>query len=187
VPAPTTTRLIVLRGNSGAGKSSVAAELRRRCGRGLAVVAQDNVRRTILEELDRPGAVNIGLIEEVVRYSLDRGYHVLLEGILYADHYGDMLLRLQRDLTVRAHFYYLDISLDESVARHESSPQARDFTADDMRSWYRPCDLVKGVREVVIAETTVMTATADLIVRSSGLTRDALVPTPPPCVAGAPV
>lgn len=186
VPAPTATRLIVLRGNSGAGKSSVAAELRRRCGRGLAVVAQDNVRRTILKEVDQPGAVNIGLIEQVVRYSLDHGYHVVLEGILYADHYGDMLRRLQRDLTTRAHFYYLDISLDESVARHETRPQARDFTADDMGSWYRSCDLVQGLREMVVAEATVMTATADLIVRSSGLTRDELIPSPPSRVDGPP-
>lgn len=185
MPAPITTSLTVLRGNSGAGKSTVAAELRRRCGRGLAVVAQDNVRRTILKELDQPGAVNIGLIEQVVRYSLDHGYHVVLEGILYADHYGDMLLRLQRDLTSRAHFYYLDISLDESLARHETRPHARDFTADDMRSWYRPCDLVQGLRETVIAETTVMTDTADLIARSSGLTRGELMPTAPPRVAGA--
>jgi 2-phosphoglycerate kinase len=185
VPAPTTTSLTVLRGNSGAGKSTVAGELRRRCGRGLAVVAQDNVRRTILKELDQPGAVNIGLIEQVVRYSLDQGYHVVLEGILYADHYGDMLLRLQRDLTSRAHFY-LDIALDESVARHETRPHARDFTADDMCSWYRPCDLVQGLREMVIAQTTVMTATADLIARSSGLTRGELMPTAPPRAAGPP-
>ena len=49
-----------------------------RYDRGLAVVAQDNVRRAILKEVDRPGAVNVGLIEQVVRYSLDHGYHVVL-------------------------------------------------------------------------------------------------------------
>lgn len=57
------TRLIVLRGNSASGKSSVAAGLRDRFGRGLAVVGQDNLRRTVLRERDRPGAANIGLID----------------------------------------------------------------------------------------------------------------------------
>lgn len=74
------TRLIVLRGNSASGKSSVAAGLRERFGRGLALVAQDNLRRIVLRERDRPGAANIGLIDTVARYALDAGYHVVLEG-----------------------------------------------------------------------------------------------------------
>lgn len=53
------TVLVVLRGNSASGKSSVAAGLRTRYGRGLAVVAQDNLRRIVLRERDRPGAANI--------------------------------------------------------------------------------------------------------------------------------
>ncbi|MFE4060604.1 kinase, partial [Streptomyces sp. NPDC059096] len=50
------TRLVVLRGNSASGKSSVATGLRERFGRGLAVVGQDNLRRIVLRERDRPGA-----------------------------------------------------------------------------------------------------------------------------------
>jgi chloramphenicol 3-O-phosphotransferase len=37
------TRLVVLRGNSASGKSSVAAGLRERFGCGLALVGQDNL------------------------------------------------------------------------------------------------------------------------------------------------
>ena len=74
------TTLIVLRGNSGSGKSTVARALRETCGRGLAWVAQDLIRRTILWEKDRPGGVNIGLIDQIARYSLDHGYHVVLDG-----------------------------------------------------------------------------------------------------------
>lgn len=91
------TRLVVLRGNSASGKSSVAAGLRDRFGRGLALVGQDNLRRIVLRERDRPGVANIGLIDTVTRYALDAGYHVVLEGILYADHYGTMLAQLRAD------------------------------------------------------------------------------------------
>jgi hypothetical protein len=35
----------VLRGNSASGKSAVAAEIRNRYGRGLAIAGQDNLRR----------------------------------------------------------------------------------------------------------------------------------------------
>ncbi|MFF0493515.1 AAA family ATPase [Nocardia sp. NPDC004068] len=45
--------LIVLRGNSGSGKSTVAHQLQRHFPKGqCAVVAQDTVRRTILRERD---------------------------------------------------------------------------------------------------------------------------------------
>jgi 2-phosphoglycerate kinase len=169
VHPPIATQLVVLRGNSGAGKSSVAAELRRRHGRGLAVVAQDNIRRIILKELDEPGARNIGLIEQIVNYSLVNGYHVVLEGILYADHYGDMLRRLSRDVQGRAHFFYLDIGLEESFARHRTRPQAPDFSTEDMRSWYRPADLVPGLDETVIADPPSPEATAELVLKESGL------------------
>lgn len=81
-------RLDVLRGNSASGKSSVAAGLRDRFGRGLALVAQDNLRRIVLRERDRPGAANIGLIDLTARYALHAGYHVVVEGILHADRYG---------------------------------------------------------------------------------------------------
>jgi predicted kinase len=42
------TRLVVLRGNSGSGKSTVARTLREAHGRGLAWIPQDIVRRTIV-------------------------------------------------------------------------------------------------------------------------------------------
>jgi hypothetical protein len=64
------TRLIVLRGNSGSGKSSVAAEVRARYGHGIALVGQDYLRRVVLRERDIPGGANIGLIDSVARYAL---------------------------------------------------------------------------------------------------------------------
>ncbi|HEV2373038.1 MAG TPA: zeta toxin family protein, partial [Streptosporangiaceae bacterium] len=100
------TRLVVLRGNSGSGKSTVAAEVRARYGRGIALVGQDNLRRVILREHDVAGAANIGLIDTVVRYALDNGYHVLLEGILCAAHYGPMLEGLRRDHAGPSRWYY---------------------------------------------------------------------------------
>jgi predicted kinase len=68
------TRLIVLRGNSGSGKSTVAKTLREAYGRGIAWVSQDLIRRIILKEKDEPGGVNVELIGQVARYSLDNGY-----------------------------------------------------------------------------------------------------------------
>src|SRR5215469_14698554 len=98
------TRLIVVRGNSGAGKSSVAKALRDAYGRGVAVVSQDNIRRTILRERDRPGTANIGLIDQITRYSLAHGFHVVVEGILDAGRYGKMLAGLRAAHPGPSHF-----------------------------------------------------------------------------------
>ncbi|MFH8238911.1 AAA family ATPase [Streptomyces sp. NPDC018321] len=171
------TRLVVLRGNSASGKSSVAAGVRDRFGRGLALVGQDNLRRTVLRERDRPGAANIGLIELTARYALDAGYHVVVEGILYADHYGDMLARLRADHRGPTHGYYLDVPLDETVARHATKPIAGEVDEAQLREWYRPRDLLSSGAETVIGADSTLAGTVDRIMRETGL--DGLPPQEP--------
>ncbi|NDZ61685.1 kinase [Streptomyces anulatus] len=165
------TRLIILRGNSASGKSSVAAGLRESFGRGLAVVGQDNLRRTVLRERDRPGAANIGLIDLTARYALDAGYHVVVEGILYADHYGDMLAGLRADHRGPTHGYYLDVPFAETVARHATKPIADTVDENLLRGWYRPRDVLPDGVETVIGADSVLAGTVDRIMRDTGLSR----------------
>jgi len=163
------TRLIVVRGNSGSGKSSVASALRSTYGTGIAWVSQDLIRRTILKEKDRPGGANIGLIDRVTRYSLDHNYHVVLDGILTADRYEPMLAALRRDHEGRSFFYYLDVSLAETLRRHDTRPEVAQFTHAAMRSWYRPMDLLTGIAERVISETSTLQQTTARILADTGL------------------
>ncbi|MCX5396284.1 kinase [Streptomyces sp. NBC_00102] len=165
------TRLVVLRGNSASGKSAVAAGVRERFGRGVALVGQDNLRRTVLRERDRPGAANIGLIDAVTRYALDAGFHVVLEGILYADHYGSMLARLRADHRGPTYGYYLDVPFEETLLRHATKPIAEVVGADDLRSWYRPLDLLPGGTETVIGASSALAETVGRVLRETGLGR----------------
>jgi hypothetical protein len=148
--SPDFTRLITLRGNSASGKSTVAAEIRARYGRGLAIVAQDNFRRVILREHDVPGAASIGLIDLTARYALDHGYHVIIEGIMYADRYGPMLTRLHADHVGYTASYYFDIEFSETVERHATKAKAAEYGEAEMASWYRPRDLLPGMAEEII-------------------------------------
>ncbi|MEU3854960.1 AAA family ATPase [Streptomyces sp. NPDC029554] len=163
------TRLIVLRGNSASGKSSVAAGLRERFGRGLAIVAQDTIRRIVLRERDRPDAANIGLIDLTARYALDAGFHVVVEGILYADRYGEMLAALNAGHRGSTHAYYLDVPFDETLTRHATKPIADEVTETQLRDWYRPRDLLPGGMETVIGADSTLTRTVDRIMLDSGL------------------
>ncbi|MFD7737739.1 AAA family ATPase [Streptomyces sp. MJM8645] len=166
------TRLVVVRGNSASGKSSVAAGIRDQFGRGLAVVAQDNLRRIVLRERDRPGGANIGLIDTVARYALGAGYHVVIEGILYADHYGEMLTRLVDDHRGVTRCYYLDIPIDETLLRHASKADHEYLAAvteRELRDWYREHDVLPGGIETVIASDSTLHDTVDRIMRETAL------------------
>ncbi|MFD7865112.1 kinase [Streptomyces sp. NPDC059783] len=165
------TRLVLLRGNSASGKSAVAAGIRERFGRGLALVSQDNLRRIVLRERDLPGGANIGLIDTVARYSLDAGYHVVLEGILYADHYGRMLQQLIADHRGHTHCYYLDAPFAETLIRHATKPIADEVDESQLREWYRPLDLLPGSVESVIDADSVLAATVVRIMNDTGLDR----------------
>ncbi|MCF6475651.1 kinase [Nonomuraea sp. MG754425] len=165
------TVLIVIRGNSGSGKSSVARSIRTAYGRrGLAVIGQDVVRRDILRELDKPEGLNISLIDLMCRHVLDAGHHVVLEGILIRSRYGRMLRRLVADHAGVTCCFYLDVSFDETVRRHATRPQSADFTPDLMREWYVPRDLLPDGRETVIGEDSSLERTVERILADSRLT-----------------
>ena len=82
-------------------------------------------RRLVLKERDVPGGVNIGLISRTARYCLDHGYDVILEGILHAPRYADMLTALARDHLGVSAFYYLDVSFAETLTPHHQAPGPR--------------------------------------------------------------
>ncbi|MFC4454968.1 kinase [Deinococcus sonorensis] len=163
------SRLIVLRGNSGSGKSSVARALRAEVGYGLAWVEQDYLRRILLREPDVAGALNIRLIDQTVRLALDGGYHVVLEGILDAGRYLDMLSALVQTYRDRAHLYYFDVSFEETVRRHAGRPQAAEFTPAEMQGWYRPLDRLPGLAEQIIPATSTLDQTVRRILTETGL------------------
>lgn len=153
------TKLIVIRGNSGAGKSSIARRLQQRHGRGCALIEQDYLRRIVLRERDKPGGVAPALIEQTVRFALDHGYHAVLEGILFSGKYGPMIAALRRAHRGATFVFYLEVSVEETLRRHAMRPQATEFTGQDMRDWYHPRDLLGFPEEHVVPETSTIEST----------------------------
>ncbi|WP_433267430.1 kinase [Micromonospora vinacea] len=163
------TILVCVRGNSGSGKSSVARELRRRHGQGCALVEQDYLRRIVLRERDRPGGAAPALIGQTVRFALDHGYHVVLEGILHASLYRSMLASLRNDHRGRSLFCYLDVTLPETLRRHLTRPQVDEFTAEQMSGWYAAHDVLGWPDELVLPETTTLEDAVQAIAVTAGL------------------
>lgn len=120
----TDPHLIVIRGNSASGKSTLARRLQHALGPGTANIGQDHFRRIVLREHDVADGTNIGFIDNSARYCLAAGWNVIVEGILFTSHYGDMLRGLVSAHQGPTHLYYLKVDLEETVRRHEARPLA---------------------------------------------------------------
>ena len=166
---PYRSKLIVLRGNSGSGKSTVAKLVREASTRKTALVEQDYLRRIVLKERGKtPGTNNLDLIFQTTMFALARGYDVILDGILVSHQYGDML----RELAARCpdhHYVYFDVSLDETLRRHATKPIAGEVTEQQLRSWYRAQDVAGFANETIVPESMSAEESASLILRRAGL------------------
>ncbi|MFI5938176.1 AAA family ATPase [Actinoplanes sp. NPDC051494] len=176
--------LVVLRGNSGSGKTTTAREVRRRYGRGCALLEQDHLRRVVLREHDsgRIGPVAPAFIAATARTALDLGYHVVLEGILHTGRYAAVLRDLIAGHHGPAHAFYLDVAFDETVRRHATRAEPTAVTADDMRGWYAYRDLLGVPGEVVIPQSATFDDAVRTVLHDSGLGATAAL-TPARCGA----
>jgi hypothetical protein len=86
------------------------------------------------------------------RYALDHGYDVILEGIMHAERYANVLRALASDHRGTTVFYYFAVSFAESVRRHATRPQSREFGVDALRGWYRDRDLLSFANERIVNE-----------------------------------
>lgn len=146
----TDQRLIVLRGNSASGKTTLARELQVTMGRGTANIGQDHFRRVVLREHDVPEADNIELIAATARHCLAAGYHVILEGIFFSGHYGNMLRSLLKAHRGPTHAIYVDVPLEETLRRHRSRPLATEVSDEKLSEWYLASDLLGVPGETVL-------------------------------------
>ncbi|WP_433358774.1 AAA family ATPase [Streptosporangium sp. CA-115845] len=165
------TLLITLRGNSASGKTSLARAVRTAYGYGLALVSQDVIRRELLREKDRPDGVNIGLIDTIVRHCLDRGYHVILEGIFFSGHYGRMLRALRDDHRGSTYGFYFHVPFAETMRRHTTKPQADEYGEAEMRQWYREWDLLADSGETIIEPDSSLETSVQQVLEETGLMR----------------
>ena len=160
------SRLIVIRGNSGSGKSSVAAAVRASRPDGtVAVIGQDVIRRDLLGTGDDVGGHAPVVIDYLARLLLDRGFDLVLEGILNADWYSEVLTRLAHDHRGLTCCYLYDLTFEETVRRHQTKPIAHAFGADEMRKWWRGCQPVEGLSEHRVTDSETLDVTVNRVLK----------------------
>lgn len=144
--------LIILRGNSGSGKSTIAKAIHSKFpDKKIALVEQDYFRRHILREKGSLNGSHTKLIENNVKFLLDEGFDVILEGILNLKLYKKMLSNLAK-CNKKTFFFYFDISLEETLQRSKNKPDYKDFGPEKVKSWYVEKDLTRFKNEFTISE-----------------------------------
>lgn len=158
------TELVVLRGNSGSGKTTTALALRPLLGEHVAWIEQDYLRRTVLSEPDRGHlSANVHLVDSVVRLALDHGFSVITEGIFNPRDYADTFRRLASDHAGRTLFAAFDIPFEETLVRHSTRPMAAVFGENEMSEWYRGWDPLPFVDEYRIPQTSSLDETVEAL------------------------
>lgn len=143
-------KLLILRGNSGSGKTTIAKELQNRFGTNTMLISQDVIRRDMLKVKDGENTPALQLMKELLVYGHDHSNIVILEGIMYADWYKPLFELSVELYDTEVYAYYFDLPFEETLKRHQTKPNCHEFGEDAMRRWWREKDFSDVLNEVSI-------------------------------------
>ena len=143
-------KLIILRGNSGIGKTTTAKELQNRFGRNTMLISQDAVRREMLKVRDGENTLALPLMKELLRYGSEHSDVVILEGIMYSDWYKPLFELAVQLYGTEIYAYYFDLPFEETLKRHQTRAKCNEFGEEAMRRWWREKDFSDVLKEVRI-------------------------------------
>ena len=147
------SRLIIIRGNSGSGKTTISKAVQSYLGEGTMLVSQDEVRIRMLNVENKADNPAIQLIYDLVMYGNALGTTVILEGILSNKKYSKMLHRLIDDFKGEVFVYYIDVSFEETLRRHATKDKYQEFGEDEMRLWWKDRNHLGIADEKIIDES----------------------------------
>ncbi len=157
------SKLIILRGNSGSGKSSVAKRLQRRIGRNTLIIPQDTVRREMLWAHDGCNTAALPLLITLLRYGYKNSEVVILEGILHSKWYQPLFEAAVEWFGKSIYAYYYDLPFDETLKRHATRENRFDFGEAEMRNWWVEKDYIGFIPEKRIGKEMSFDAVVDMI------------------------
>lgn len=155
-------KLVILRGNSGSGKTTVSKELQRRFGRNTMLIAQDVIRMQMLNAKD---AEAMPLIIELLRYGKQNSEITILEGILDSEFCIPLFEAVVEEYGSNIFAFYYDLPFEETLLRHNTKPNKADFGEQDMRRWWKEKDYINIIPERTITQEQSLDETVDIIAK----------------------
>lgn len=144
-------KLIIIRGNSGSGKTTIAKAVRHILGHNIMLLSQDMIRRDILRVKDGADTLALPLMNELLEYGNRHCDITIIEGILRYEWYKpffEKALQLYSRENINA--YYYDLSFEETLLRHQTRNSKYDFGEKEMRDWWKEKDYMDIITERIL-------------------------------------
>jgi predicted kinase len=146
------SKIIILRGNSGSGKTTISKKLQKKLGYGTLLIPQDVIRRELLYVKDGPDTKAVDLLIQLIMYGKENCDFVILEGILNSVWYEKLFETIKYEFNNQIYAYYFDIPFEETLIRHKGKSNAHEFGETEMRKWWKEKDNINIISEQKISK-----------------------------------
>ena len=146
----TVRKIIIIRGNSGCGKTTVSQLLQKQLGREILLIPQDVARHDMLHVKDVPGNLSIKFMKYLVDFGFQNCEYTILERILYADYYQDLFQHIINLYADQVYAYYFTAPFDVTYLRQKNRPTCNKFGVKEMREIWRDNDYLPNIKETTI-------------------------------------
>jgi len=163
------TKLMILRGPSGVGKTAVARALMKRTKRPTVLLELDRYRFSFVNPPRRDHNLEYEMSASDVLVGLRLGFDVIFDGNFTAENPDPFLDRLFSAHPQENYLFYLDASLRETLRRHGTKSASR-ISTRKMKEVYKHASPTGLEGEVVIPQNSSLEQTVDEIVRVARLT-----------------
>ena len=160
-----TDTIVIIRGNSGSGKTTVAKKLCGELGSDCMLLSQDVIRREILHTKDGKNSAAVDLLKNMVVFGKEHSNIVILEGILNSCWYKPLFDTIQKNFKNIYVYYYL-LPFDETVKRFHTKCNT-DYTEQDMERWWNERDLLGFDNEKIILKDMSVNDTVKMILNDT--------------------
>src|SRR5215471_20662056 len=147
------TKLIIIRGPSGVGKSTVAKALMKRTKRPTVLVDLDHYRFSFVNPPNHDHDLEYEMSGSDALIGLKLGFDVLFDGNFTATAHDPFLEKLFSAHPEENYLFYLDASLNETLKRHATKSHPR-ISPDEMKEVYQYASPTGHEKEVIIPESS---------------------------------
>lgn len=141
------SKLILIRGNSASGKTTLAKALQAELGENTLLLSQDELRRYMLIAHDGFDTPTIPLLQNLLTYGYKNCQYVILEGILRSDWYEPVWKTILELYGQNVFAYYYDLSFEDTLRRHASREKSKEFGTDALKRWWNEKDYLDQIHE----------------------------------------